>query len=108
MSKRGKSHRPLPLNQNALRQHVRVAIERGYYAESFPAESERPERNLSIDDVIHGLERRDWTLEGQPNYDEGHEAWEYLIRTVDVEGTELHIKIAATPSNKRIEIITRW
>jgi hypothetical protein len=57
---------------------------------------------------VHGLERKDWVLEGHPNYDAEHRKWEYLIRTVDTEGQELHLKIAATPADKRIEIITRW
>ena len=55
-----------------------------------------------------GLEREDWVLVGNPSYDEQHRTWEYLIRTVDVEGQELHLKIAAVVADKRIEIITRW
>jgi hypothetical protein len=58
--------------------------------------------------VIHGLDHPDWILAQPPNYDEEHGNWEYLIKTVDIEGEELHIKIAAFPSAKRIEVITRW
>lgn len=81
---------------------------RGYYRESFHAENDHPERGLSTDDVVHGLECKDWTLAREPNYDEIHGNWEYLIRTVDIEGDDLHIKIAVVPETKRIEIITRW
>jgi len=108
MSTTGPGQRTRPLNENALRQHVRIALERGYYRETSHAEHGHPERNLSVDDVIHGLERKDWVLIGDPSYDEQHRTWEYLIRTVDVEGRELHLKIAAVTADRRIEIITRW
>jgi len=108
MSSTDQEQRPLPLNENALRQHIRIALDKGYFRETKHAESDHPERNLSIDDVIQGLERKDWVLEKRPNYDEEHRKWEYLIKTVDIEGQDLHIKICATPADKRIEIITRW
>jgi hypothetical protein len=108
MSKPDKLERPAPLGENALRQHIRTALEKGYYRETPHAEKDHPERNLSVDDVIHGLERRDWTLERAPNYDDKHQGWEYLIKTVDLEGDEMHIKLCAYPTDKRIVIITRW
>jgi hypothetical protein len=97
-----------PLTETALRNLIQTATAKGYVRETIHAEDHHPERNLSIDDVLHGLERKDWVLAGPPNYDAEHESWEYLIRTVDVEGDELHIKLAAYPADKRIEIITRW
>ena len=96
------------LREGALRQLFRVALDRGYYRESWHVESGHPDRNISIGNVIYGLERKDWILAQPSNYDDEHRNWEYLIRTVDVEGDELHIKIAAFPAEKRIEIITRW
>ena len=97
-----------PLTETALRHLIQTAIAKGYVRETPHAENFHPERNLSIDDVLHGLERKDWVLAKPPNYDEEHGSWEYLIKTVDVEGQELHIKLAAYPGDKRIEIITRW
>ena len=108
MSTGSREHRPSPLREGSLRQLIRAALKRGYYRESLHAESGHADRNISIDDVIHGLERTDWTLAKTPDYDEEHRNWEYLIRTVDIEGEELHVKIAAFPDDKRIEVITRW
>ena len=107
-SRASPEQRSSALSERTLRQLLRVALDRGYCRESWHAESGHPDRSISIEDVIYGLERRDWTLARPPNYDDEHRNWEYLIRTVDVEGDELHIKIAAFPSEKRIEIITRW
>ena len=108
MSTGSHEQRPSPLREKALRQLIRVALERGYFRESGHAESGHPSRNISIEDVIYGLEHRAWSFAKTPNYDAEHRNWEYLIRTVDIEGEELHLKIAAFPAEKRIEIITRW
>jgi len=91
-----------------MRSLIRTAIAKGYYKESFHGEHDHPERNLSIDDVLHGLQQSNWELACPPDYDEDHRNWEYLIRTVDIDGDELHIKLAAYPAHKRFEIITRW
>jgi len=108
MSSRRHEERPSPLNKNGLRNLIRVALTKGYYRESWHAVHAHAERNISSDDVIHGLEHPDWAFAQPPNYDDGHGNWEYLIKTVDIEGEELHIKIAAFPSEKRFEVITRW
>ena len=100
--------RPRPLGERALRSLIRRALNRGYFRESFHAEFEHPERHISIDDVVHGLGREDWTLAKPPDYDAAHGNWEYLIRTQDLEGQELHIKIAVFPRQNRVEVITRW
>jgi hypothetical protein len=96
------------LSERALRQLISVALDKNYFRERWHAEHEHPERNISTDDVIHGLERKDWTLAESPNLDEEHHNYEYLIRTADIEGDELHIKVAAFPSLARFEVITRW
>jgi hypothetical protein len=108
MSTGGQEKRPHPLSEHALRILIRVAMEKGYFRERLHAENDHPERNISADDVIHGLEREDWTLAMTPDYDEQHRSYEYLIRTVDIEGDKLEIKLAAYPDEKRIEVITRW
>jgi hypothetical protein len=108
MSTRGQGGRTSPLSEGGLRSLVQLALERGYYRETCHAEHDHPERNISADDVIHGLERRDWKLAEAPDYDEEFESWEYLVQTVDIEGDELHLKIAAYPDERRIAIISRW
>jgi hypothetical protein len=97
-----------PLSEKALRTFIRRALDRGYYRESLHAEDEHPERNISTDDVLHGLERDDWKFVRSPDYDAKHKSWEYLIGTQDLDGDELHIKLAAYPNESRIEVITRW
>jgi hypothetical protein len=97
-----------PLSEKALRAFLKRALERFYYRESFHAAHEHPERGISTDDVIHGLERDDWTFAKPPNYDPKHKNWEYLIRTVDLDGEELHVKIAVYPGGDGFEVITRW
>lgn len=101
-------NRPAPLSVKALRAFVTRALEKGYYRESLHAAEGHLERNISLDDVIHGLERKDWTLAEAPNYDPEHGNWEYLIKTQDLDGNELHIKIAVQSQLNRLEVITRW
>jgi len=81
-----------------------VALEKGYYTESL----HHPERNISIDDVIHGVEWDGWTLMGSPQWFEDRGCYRYRIRTVDIEGDELTIIIAAFPGEKRVGFITAW
>lgn len=100
--------RPKPLTEQALRSLLARALRKGLYRESFHAEHEHPERNISTEDVVYGLERRDWTLAAAPNYDTQHKTWEYLIKTKDLEGNDLHIKLAVFPQQNRFEVITRW
>lgn len=108
MSTPSQERQPSPLSENALRNLISYALARAYVQESDHATDDHPERGLSIDDVIHGLERDDWKIIKEPNYDEEHRSWEYLIETVDIEGEALYIKLAAFPELKRIEIVTRW
>ena|SRR5258708_38578464 len=108
MSTSSPDKRPLPLGEHVLRLLIRVATERGYYTESLHKTNDHPERNISPDDVIHGLERDDWKLCKPPDWDVEHQNWEYLIGTVDIEGDELTVKVGAYPDEKRIRIITAW
>jgi hypothetical protein len=104
MSSRSQQERPQALNEHALRQLILVVIEKGYYTEYL----HHPERNISVDDVIHGLERSDWTLVGHPDWDESYRSYKYRICTADIEGEELTIVLAAYPNEKRIAILTAW
>jgi hypothetical protein len=97
-----------PLGVNALRNLIQASIARGYLEESEHAEVDHPERNLSIDDILYGLEQPHWTFVKAPDYDCDHGTWEYLIKTTDIEGNDLEIKLAAYPEYKKVRIITRW
>jgi hypothetical protein len=109
MSKSSEDRRPSPLSERALRQLIRTAIDKSYYCESIHAENDHLERSIDANDVLHGLERDDWVIEGTPEWvGNPHNNWKYLIKTVDIEGNELHIVVAAIPSYRRFEVITRW
>jgi hypothetical protein len=47
------------------------------------------------------LERTDWVIVSPPDYDQEHNSWEYLIRTCDLDGVELHLKIVPGPEFER-------
>jgi len=76
MSSSEKDRRPARLSENALRQLIRTALSRGYIRETPHAEFDHPERNISIEDVIYGLERPDWIIVGDPDFDDEHESYE--------------------------------
>jgi hypothetical protein len=99
-----------PLSDAALRQAVNRVLNKGFIREAFHSEVERADRNISDDDIRYGLERKDWTLAKEPNWDDNpkHHNWEYLIRTVDVDQMELHLKLAIYPGENRIRIITKY
>jgi hypothetical protein len=67
---------------------VAKIVEKGFIRESWHSETERAYRNISDEDVLFGLERKDWTLK-KADFDDKHNSYEYLIRTVDVEGDGL-------------------
>lgn len=97
-----------PMSEAGLRQAVSKAIAKGFIREMPHSEKDRAYRNISDEDVRHGLERKTWTLARIPNYDNDHKSWEYLIKTVDIEGDELHLKIAVYPADNRICVITKY
>jgi hypothetical protein len=96
------------MNVQQLREFVRRACERGFFKEGFHSEYERAYRNISPDDIVYGLERKDWVLCEDPDYDGEFKSWEYLIQTWDIEGEELHLKIAVNAEFHRFEVITKW
>ena len=80
-----------------------MAMDRGYYREFL----HHPERNISVDDVLHGVERSDWALAGA-EWHERSRNYRYKIRTCDVEGDELTLIVEVFPADKRVEFITAW
>ena|ERR1700756_1196593 len=107
MSSFGKAPRPACMGDQQLREFVRAARKRGYYGETFHSEVERAYRNISPDDIAHGLDWPDWVLESS-EFNEEHEEWKYLIKTIDIEGEELHLLIAVDEKSKRFEVISKW
>ena len=97
-----------PLTAAGLRQFIARAVERNFVREAFHSECERASRNISDEDVLYGLERGDWVLAKSPDYDFRHKNWEYLIKTHDIEGDELHLKIAVFQSDGRLIVITKY
>jgi len=102
------SLQPRPLSEAALHQAVKRALDKGFVRESMHSCADRAYRNISDDDVRYGLERKDWVLVKAPDFDEAHNNWEYLIKTVDVEGDVLHLKIVVYPAENRIWIVTKY
>jgi hypothetical protein len=99
---------PKQLSEGALRQLISKAVDKGWVREAFHSEHERAHRNISDEDVLYGLECSDWTLSAPPDYDAGHKNWEYLVKTRDVDGAELHLKIAPNPSDGTVQVITKY
>lgn len=96
------------LGEQELREFVRYARKHEYYRESFHSDFERAHRNISPDDIAYGLDREDWVLRKEPDYDMKHQSWEYEIRTVDIDGVELGLKITLDLETKRFEVISKW
>jgi hypothetical protein len=96
------------LSDEGLRQFVDRALSRGFYREAWHSETERASRNISDEDISFGLERKSWTLAKAPDFDADHGTWEYLIKTEDIEGEELHLKIAVYPDEQRFVVVTKF
>jgi len=82
---------------------MRVALERGYYVEFL----HHPERNITVDDLIHGSESDGWRFI-KCTWHEERQRYRYKIKTTDIEGEELTLIVEAFPEYKRIQFITAW
>lgn len=100
--------KPKYLSADALRQLLEKAVDKGWIREAWHSEHERAYRNITMEDVLYGLEHPDWILVAPPDYDDDHKNWEYLIKTVDIEGIELHLKIAPNPADGTAYVITKF
>jgi hypothetical protein len=99
---------PKPLSGAALRQLIAKAVEKGWVRETFHSEHERAHRNISDEDILYGLERADWIIVSPPDYDKEHNSWEYLIKTCDLDGVELHLKVVPGPADGTVKVITKF
>jgi hypothetical protein len=93
------------LTAEALRSVIEEAIVNGHVRESWHARQDHPERNISLDDVLHGLKATDWTM--LPEHDNVRNSWKYKISTEDIEGVELTLVIVPLDANT-IRVITKW
>jgi hypothetical protein len=103
-------YRPPYLNEVDLKALVKDALEavpdQGN-PETYHARYDHLERRISLDDVIHGLER-DWKYERKPEFNEDSWQWKYRILTETVDGDDLTIIIAVDTKGRSFEVITRW
>jgi hypothetical protein len=103
-------YRPPCLSEANLKALVKDALEAvpdHGNPETYHARYDHLERGLSLDDVIHGLER-DWVYRRKPEFNEDAWQWKYRILTETVEGDELTIIIAVDTTDRSFEVITRW
>lgn len=54
--------KPDRLSDAALRQFVSRAIEKGWVRQGFHSEVERADRNISDEDIVFGLEQKEWKV----------------------------------------------
>lgn len=106
MSSQG--YRPPALSSAELRKLVLDAIQEApdKNRESFHALFDHPERGLSADDVIHGLES-DWVVR-QKKFNEDEWQWNYVIQTESIDGEPMEIVIAVDTCRREFVVITRW
>lgn len=100
--------RSQPFTSEELRAFVKEALSSGSYREIPHSRIERAYRNITNDDILHGLERDDWQLAGDPKFDTERNRWRYEISTLDVEGGPLNLIVSPRTELCRIDIITKW
>jgi hypothetical protein len=100
------TEQPKPLSEEGLLQFIAKALDKGWVRESFHSDVERATRNISHDDLLHGLEAP-WLL-GEVRYSESHDNFTYAIKTVDIEGDELCIVVCPVQSNQTLKVVTKW
>ena len=74
--------------------------------ETFHARYDHPERGLTIDDVIHGLQGP-WTFQRSPEFNNKHWQWKYRLAAKTLEDEDLTIIVAVDTTNRTFEVITR-
>ena len=75
--------------------------------ETLHARFDHLERGLSVDDVIHGLER-EWNFDRKPVFNQDEWQWKYYIATESIDGDGIVIVIAVDTANRSFEVVTRW
>lgn len=100
---------PPYLTEEELKALVSDALNNGPggASDTFHARFDHLERNLSQDDVIHGLERQ-WNFDRRPVFNQDEWQWKYFIATESIDGDELLIIIAVDTLNRSFDVVTRW
>lgn len=75
--------------------------------ETFHARFHHPERGLTADDVVHGLEGP-WIYERPPTFNKDEWQWKYRIATESIDGDDIVIIIAVDTLNRSFDVVTRW
>jgi hypothetical protein len=104
-----KGYIPRHLNEAALRALLVDALDAPELGtvETYHARFDHLERGLSVDDVLHGLER-EWKFERKPEFNQDEWQWKYRIATESIDGDEIVIVIAVDTANRSFEVVTRW
>jgi hypothetical protein len=95
------------LDEGRLRTVLQRIVYYGEIEESWHSAQDRAGRNISQDDISAMLQG-DWSLAGQPDWDEAHRKWEYKIVGVDLEGDALVLKIVVNEEMQRVTVITKY
>jgi hypothetical protein len=100
---------PSHLGEEDLRHLISEALDHAPDSnpETFHARFDHLERGLSVDDVIHGLERP-WVYERPPEFNRDEWQWKYMIATESIDGDSIVIIVAVDTANRSFQVITRW
>jgi len=97
-----------PLSEVALRQFISKALDKNWIREGFHSEVERADRNISHEDIIHGLEGR-WTLtESRPPSNDRQSGYSYTLKTRDLEDEELILVVCPNLQDQTLKIATKY
>ena len=109
MTSQGQGKKPRALSAKAVRKVVLEAIANGAYIEWFSdhARFDHPERHLSVDDVIQGLQK-EWRGFKVSEFDDDEWQWRYLIKTSDIEELPLVVIVGLDPKNNRFTVVTSF
>ena len=109
-----KGKRPKPLSRRELKKLVDEALAKGAYVgyeecqiETIHARFDHSERELDVNDVLHGL-KRNWESSKPDHFEEFFWQWHYIIETEDIEGEPLAVVVAVDSLNRSFEVVTRW
>lgn len=101
---------PKSLTEQELKKLVVDSINATTYQEmleSYHALYGHMDRDITTDDVIHGLEG-EWKFERSPAFNEKFWQWKYYIAAKTVEQEPITIIIAVDSWRREFRTVTRW
>ncbi len=75
--------------------------------ETYHARFDHPERGLTTDDVLHGIEGP-WTFERPPKFNRQQWQWKYRLAAKTIDDEDMTIIVAVDTMSRTFEVITRW